>query len=206
MSDDFRLPLVLDGSAISVLVVGGGEIGLRKARGFLDAGCRVRVLAVEPHAALTELARRETRLAITTGRYDAGALEDATLVVAATDDRDVNAKVARDARGRGRLVLVVDAPEEGNCITPAVHRAGPLLVAVSASGLPAAAARVRDEIAARFDERYAAAVAELRSLRRELLAAGARGRWREACDELIDDAFCESVERETLAERVASWR
>jgi siroheme synthase (precorrin-2 oxidase/ferrochelatase) len=102
--------------------------------------------------------------------------------------------------------MVADAPEEGNCIAPAVHRSGPLLIAVSAGGLPGAAARVRDAIAARFDARYGAAVRELRAMRRRLLDAGERSRWTEAADELIGDEFCDSVERGTLEERMTTWR
>ena len=84
-------------------------------------------------------------------------------VIAATNDAALNATIARDAAEKGKLVNVVDAPELGSYITPAVHRTGDVVVAVSAGGVPTAAARIRDSIGAPVDQRYADAVRELAS-------------------------------------------
>ena len=206
MSDEFQLPLVLDGRSVSALVVGGGNVAERKVRGLLAGGATVRVVALDVRPALQALAADHRRLTTVEGSYDPGVIGDAMLVVAATDDAALNRRIALDARERRRLVIVADAPEEGNCITPAVHRTGSLLVAVSAGGVPGAAARVRDAIAARFDERYGAAMSELRALRRRLLGSGDRTGWQHASEALIGDEFCDSVERGSLADRMAAWR
>jgi precorrin-2 dehydrogenase/sirohydrochlorin ferrochelatase len=206
MSDEFRLPLVLDGRSVSALVVGGGTVAERRVRGLLAGGARVRVVALTVRPSLAALAAEGQRLTIVEGPYDTRVIDDAMLVVAATDDSVLNRRIALDAREQRRLVTVADAPEEGNCITPAVHRAGSLLVAVSAGGVPAAAARVRDAIAARFDERYGAAMNELRALRQRLLATGDRSRWQHASDALIGEEFCDSVERGSLSDRMSAWR
>jgi siroheme synthase (precorrin-2 oxidase/ferrochelatase) len=87
----------------------------------------------------------------------------------------------------------------------AAHRAGALAIGVSAGGVPAAASRIRDAIASRFDARYADAVEQLAACRRELLTAGQAASWRERSTSLIDDSFCDAVERGTLAERMAAW-
>jgi precorrin-2 dehydrogenase / sirohydrochlorin ferrochelatase len=175
-------------------------------RALLDAGATVRVVAVETEPTLQALAAAHPALTIDHARYDAAQLRDAQLVIAATNDSRVNEQVARDARGSRRLVNVVDAPEIGNCVTPAVHVAGDLVIAVSAGGVPGAARRIRDAIAQRFDERYARAIAELSGVRRALLRAGSRGRWREASDSLLGADFCERVEGGELADGVARWR
>ena len=206
MSDDFRLPLVLDGRSVSALVIGGGTVAERKVRGLLAGGASVRVVGLTVRASIRAIAADDERLTIVEGAYDPTAIDEAMLVVAATDDSALNRRIALDASERRRLVIVADAPEEGNCITPAVHRTGSLLVAVSAGGVPAAAARVRDAIAARFDERYGAAMSELRALRRRLLASGDRARWQQASEVLLGDEFCNSVERGSLADRMAAWR
>ena len=205
MSDGFQLALVLDGRAVSALVVGGGPVAERKVHWLLDGGADVRVVALSIGASLEKLASEQERLSVVQGAYAVEAIADATLVVAATDDAVLNQRIARDARQRRCLVVVADAPGEGNCITPAVHRAGSLLVAVSAGGLPRAAARVRDAISARFDQRYAAAMLELRGLRRRLLEAGQRARWQQASDQLVGEEFCELVERGVLVERMTPW-
>jgi len=128
------------------------------------------------------------------------------LIIAATSDATLNAEVARDGRARGRLVNVVDVPDLGNCVTPAVLRSCELVVAVNAAGVPTASKRIRDEIGKRFDARYAAAIDALSSLRRRLIDSGDRARWGEASAELIGEHFCDQVEKGRLTKRVAEWR
>ncbi len=66
------------------------------------------------------------------------------LVIAATSDRAVNEAVHRDAEARAMLCNVADVPELCNFILPAVHREGPIAVAVSTGGAsPALAKRLR---------------------------------------------------------------
>lgn len=197
---------MLDGSSVTALVVGGGQVALRKTTALLESGARVRVVAPRIDAAFDELQERVVELEITRAPYATGHLDDALLIVAATDDARLNARIAQDARARGRLVNVADAPELGNCITPAVHRAGDIVVAVRAGGVPDAAARIRDSIGQRLDERYADAVRDLATLRRTLLDQGRRDRWQEASTALISADFCEQVESGRFAERVAAWR
>jgi hypothetical protein len=79
-------------------------------------------------------------------------------------------------------------------------------VGVSAGGVPGAAARVRDAIARRFDERYAGALTALATLRRSLLDRGASAEWRALAADVIDDAFIDTVESGTLDARVSAWR
>ncbi|HEU4642867.1 MAG TPA: NAD(P)-dependent oxidoreductase [Gemmatimonadaceae bacterium] len=199
-------PVVLDGSAIEALIVGGGAVAARKARALLDAGARVRVVAAAPSPALRALADACPRCTVREGEYDAEDIAGATLVYAATDRAEVNAAVAADAARAHRLVNVADDPEAGTFVTVAAHRAGDLVVGVATGGVPGGAARIRDAIAARFDERYAVALHALAALRRRLLDAGARDEWRRAADALIDERFCDRVERGGYAEEVAAWR
>jgi precorrin-2 dehydrogenase/sirohydrochlorin ferrochelatase len=171
-------PVILDGSKVSALVVGGGRVALRKVRALLDGGVHVRVVATVIDPDLRALADGDRPLTLTAAAYAENDIADATVVIAATNDAAVNASVARDAMHRHRIVNVVDAPGSGSFTTPAVHRIDDLTVAVSAGRLPAAAAAIRDAIAGRFDERYAAAIADLRELRDRLLAAGDHDGWR----------------------------
>jgi siroheme synthase-like protein len=146
------------------------------------------------------------RVELVERRYQRGDVGDAQLVIAATDDRAVNAAVLADAQAACRLVNVADAPADGSFWTMATHRSGELVVGVSAGGVPGAAARIRDAIAMRFDGRYARALAELAAVRRLLLDRGESDAWRRRAGETFGPAFCEGVESGTLAERVTSWR
>jgi siroheme synthase-like protein len=199
------IPILVEGASLSVLVVGGGPVAARKAEAFATAGAAVRIVALEPSAAIRELARLQN-VEVVERVYERGDIGDALLVIAATSDRAANAAIAADARDAARLVNVVDAPAEGSFATMAVHRAGALVVGVSAGGVPGAAARVRDAIARRFDARYAGALEGLATLRRALIDRGSSNAWRALAADVIDDQFCETVEKDRLDARVAEWR
>lgn len=199
-------PIVLDGEAIVALVVGGGRVAERKARALLAAGARVRVVAPAVSDSLRELTRATTRCSIIERAYECGDIADATLVFAATDQREVNARVGGDARLAGVLVNVADDGSLGDFVTPASHESGGLLIAVTAGGVPAAAARIRDAVGERFDERYAAALAQLGRLRSALLESGDREGWRRAAAALVDNEFCARVESGAFDEELARWR
>ncbi|MDO9352356.1 MAG: bifunctional precorrin-2 dehydrogenase/sirohydrochlorin ferrochelatase, partial [Solirubrobacteraceae bacterium] len=78
------------------------------------------------------------------------------LVIASTDDTEVNIGVYDDAERRAMLVNVVDVPPLCNFILPAILRTGPLAIAISTAGAsPALAKRMKAEIAEHFGDEYA---------------------------------------------------
>jgi siroheme synthase-like protein len=197
-------PIALHAERVSAVVIGGGSVGTRKALALADAGANVQVISPIVSRELED-AERLRRVTIVREVYHAKHLDQATLVVAATDSREVNAQIAVDANSRGKLVNITDYPDEGNFHTMALHRSGDVTIAVSSGGVPGAAARIRDAIAERFDGRYERAVSALRGLRSRLIADG-DDRWRAAAPKLIGDDFCSSVEDGSLTEKVDSWR
>lgn len=206
MSALFDLPLVLDGSAVEALVVGGGTVATRKVAALRAGNASVRVRAPRVSDELIRRAASDDRILIERDGYDPSAIGTALVVVAATDDRALNARVADDARAARRLVLVADDPEAGNCVMPAVHRADSLLVTVTSGGVPGASKRIRDRLAARFDRRYAQALGELTRIRARLLARDDRAAWHRAASTLVGDDFCDAVESGAFNERIAEWR
>lgn len=124
------LPIFVKVKGRLCLVVGGGEIGKRKAGVLLEAGARVRVVAPEIDPSLAELSGVECIVA----RFDAQYLEGVALVIAATNDRDVNIQVSELARARNLPVNVVDDPELCSFIMPAIMDRSPLMVAFSSGG------------------------------------------------------------------------
>ena len=198
-------PLMLDGSSLSAVIIGGGPVAARKAAALVAAGARVRLVAPAIVAELETLAR-DSSIEIIRDRYAKRYIGDAGFVIAATNDDTVNAEVAVDAKAMGRLVNVASEPGSGNCVTPAVHRAGDVVIAVTAGGVPSAAARIRDDLARRIDDRYATAVKELSSLRRSLIDRDDRDRWSSATAALLDDDFCRRVESGRFDEALSEWR
>ncbi|HEU4707438.1 MAG TPA: bifunctional precorrin-2 dehydrogenase/sirohydrochlorin ferrochelatase, partial [Solirubrobacterales bacterium] len=138
------------------LVVGGGDIGLEKVEGLLACGGEVTLIAPSAHAELESLAA-EGSIAWEHRAYAGAAdLEGAFMVIAATDDSEVNIGVYEDAERRAMLVNVVDVPPLCNFILPAIVRTGPLAIAISTAGAsPALAKRMKREISALFGEEYA---------------------------------------------------
>jgi siroheme synthase-like protein len=154
----------LDVAGRGCLVVGGGKVGLEKAAGLVACGASVTVVSPELNAGFVELdvEWRERR-------YETGDLDGMFLVIAATSDRAVNEAVHRDAEARAMLCNVADVPELCNFILPAVHREGPIAVAVSTGGAsPALAKRLRTQIAAIVGPEHAALAEELRAIRPEV--------------------------------------
>ncbi|HLM77194.1 MAG TPA: bifunctional precorrin-2 dehydrogenase/sirohydrochlorin ferrochelatase [Rubrobacteraceae bacterium] len=156
-------PIFLDLEGKRCVVVGGGEVANRKARKLLQARAKVVVVSPEVKPELASMAAEVRRRP-----YREGDLEGAFLVFAATDAREVNAVVAREARERGIPINVADKPSEGNFALPSVLRRGQLQVAVSTGGAsPALARKIRQELEDAFGSEWAGVVESVRRARRD---------------------------------------
>lgn len=193
------IPIAIEGSRISALVVGGGKVGTRKAAALAASGAHVRVIAPAISPELESLAASGDRVTLVREKYDPSMLGDEKIVVIATNSTKVNAKIASDATARGALVNRADAPDESDFHTMAVHRCGDIVVGVVAGGVPAAAGRIRDAIAKQLDGRYASAIASLRRVRFKAQATKPE-EWAKLQDKLIGDDFCANVESGKFAE------
>ncbi|MDH0630827.1 siroheme synthase CysG [Pseudomonas mosselii] len=187
------LPLFYKLQGGRVLVVGGGEIALRKARLLADAGAALRVVAPEVDGQLAALAREGGGEVLVRG-YQASDLEGCRLVIAATDDSALNAQVSAEAQARSLPVNVVDAPALCTVIFPAIVDRSPLVVAVSSGGDAPVLARL---IRAKLEAWIPSAYGEL---------AGLAARFRHKVKALYPDVnqrrgFWESVFQGPVAER-----
>jgi uroporphyrin-III C-methyltransferase / precorrin-2 dehydrogenase / sirohydrochlorin ferrochelatase len=138
-------PLLLELAGRRAVVVGGGPVALRRARGLLAAGAAVEVIAP---AVLPELAEL-SEVAVSLRGYADGDLDGAWLAHACADDPAVNAAVAAEAERRRIPCVRADDATGGSARTPAVTRGAGLVVAVGSAGAPdpARAAAVRDAVA-----------------------------------------------------------
>ena len=154
------------------LVVGAGTIAARKIDSLLDAGARVTVVAPRVGGDVERMAAGR-RVTLHRRPYASGDVRGMRIVVAATDDEQVNADVSRDATGAGVLVNVVDRPALCTFTIPAVVRRGALTLAVATEGqCPACARALREELETRYGPEYGAAVQLLGRARARLRAAG----------------------------------
>jgi precorrin-2 dehydrogenase / sirohydrochlorin ferrochelatase len=150
------------------VVVGGGRVAARKVGTLLQAGAEVVVISPEVRP---ELAGMDVEIQ---GRpYEYGDLEGANLTFTATDAREVNAAVTREATERGIPVNVADRPSEGDFAVPSTLRRGQLQVAVSTGGAsPTLARRIRSGLEEAFGTEWAGIVEEGDAARRSGQAPG----------------------------------
>ena len=155
-----------------VVIIGGGAVALRKLRTLLATGAHVAVVAMNVCPEIVAL-KDSGVLTVRVGSYSAADLKDAFLVIAATDNIQVNAQISSDALGRNVLVAVADNPATGDCAFPAVIKRGNLEIAVSTGGhCPTFAVDMRDRIAEDIGPEYGAVLDQLAKEREKLLTNG----------------------------------
>jgi len=138
------------------LVVGGGDIGLEKIDGLLACDADVVLIAPDACEAVQEYAAEGSIDWIRRQYAGPADLEGKFMVIAATDDSEVNIGIYYDGEKRAMLANVVDVPPLCNFILPAIVRTGPLAIAISTAGAsPALAKRMKREISEQFGEDYA---------------------------------------------------
>ncbi|MGB2129825.1 MAG: siroheme synthase CysG [Marinobacterium sp.] len=135
------LPLFFDLKQRPVLLVGGGDVALRKARLLTRAGARVTCVA---HAVLPELHemldRHQGQVVI--GEYHPALIDDKVLVLAATDNDELNARIHHDAVASNVPVNVVDSPALCTFVFPAIVDRSPIVIGISSGGQSPVLARL----------------------------------------------------------------
>jgi uroporphyrin-III C-methyltransferase/precorrin-2 dehydrogenase/sirohydrochlorin ferrochelatase len=193
------LPAVLSLRERKCLVVGGGEVALRKVEGLLEAGSRVTVVAPSPVPDLEALAARAD-LTLERRVYRDGEAGGYRLVFAATDDAGTNRRVAGDAGAAGVFVNVADDPELCTFHMPARVKRGSLQIAVASEGTaPFAVRRLRQLLERVFPETWAGWTVTAARFRERVRALHVGASEQE---KLFDRFFAASVDPETLAVRV----
>ena len=152
------------------LVVGGGRVGERKVQDLREAGGRVTVVSQGLSAVLEELAQAG-QIRYLNEEFTPEHLQGMVLVMAATDDPRVNARVSAAAREQGIWVNVADHPEFCTFIVPAQVRRGDLTLAIGTGGTsPALARKLRKDLQQRFGPEYRPYLALLKGVRVRLLS------------------------------------
>ena len=139
-------PLFLDLRDRRALVVGGGEMAARKAELLLAAGARVSLIAETVNGEIAQLIA-EARLSWAGCTFEEGELDGVAVVIVASEDESLQARVSAAAQARGLPVNVVDRPALSSFIMPAIVDRAPITIAISTGGAaPALARRIRAEI------------------------------------------------------------
>lgn len=146
-------PVMLNIANQHVVVIGGGKVAERKIHGLLEAEGKITVVAPAATAGIQQLAAAG-KLVWRKKTFSPDDLEDAWIVIAATNNRSVNEAVAKAAKPY-QLINIADDPERSNFHVPAVIRRGRLTIAVSTGGAsPTVAQQIRRQLAELYDDDY----------------------------------------------------
>jgi len=155
-----------------VVVVGGGNVAHRKVLALLECGA---VIHLAGRALTPELQKMVEKKEIHfLGReFKDEHLNNAFMIIAATDDKDLNHQISTCAREKGVWVNAVDQPPDCDFIVPSILKRGDLQIAISTSGKsPALARRIRKGLEAQFGQEYEAFLSMMGRLRKEVLSLG----------------------------------
>lgn len=165
----------------------------RKVLSLLESGAKVRIISPQLTAVLNDIVR-ENRAEWLNRGYCCGDLAGAFLVFAATDNREIQQAVVRDAKQAGLPVNVADDPAQCSFQVPAVVRRGDLSIAVSTNGKsPALAAKLREQLDRQFGEEYIVLLRLMACLRKQLR------------ENLSDSAVRKILFQNVLHDDIISW-
>ncbi len=174
----FPIFVKLDGRPC--LVVGAGKVALEKISSLLPTDASIRVVAPFACEEIESLAAAG-RVTLERRSFEESDLEGQSLVVTATNSREVNHSVFLAAQRRGLMCNSVDDPPNCDFYFASIVQRGNLQIAISTAGeSPALAQRLRREIDAQLPEEMAEWLENLGSLRREILATHPPGEERKA--------------------------
>lgn len=145
-------PINLKIDDMKVIIIGGGKVAYRKCMNFLTFNKKVSVISEDFVAEFDDI---KDYVHIINDTYDEKYIKDAFVVVAATNNKDINRQIGIYCREYGKLVNVVDDAELSNFTVPSFVKRGDLLLSISTGGKsPSLSSKIRKELELAYDESY----------------------------------------------------
>jgi len=189
MKKGYRLvsyyPIFLNISGKRCVVVGGGQVALRKVRAMLEHGANIDVISPDLCPELVQLTKRG-EINVLNREYQIGDLKGAFVAIAATDNDEINRQIAEEAKRNAVLVNVVDEVKNSDFIVPSYLHRGEITIAISTAGKsPALARKIRTKLEKDFGDEYASLtrlVSEVRAEAKKQKIEVDGNDWQEALD------------------------
>ncbi len=164
-----KYPIFLELGDRRSVVIGGGSVAARKAQALLNAGTRLVVVAERIDDMMTAICQGKNAELIKS-RYAKEYLAGAVLVIAATNNNQLNKLIYKDCQELEILCNVVDVPELCDFYVPAVVKRGDLQIAIGTEGrCPAYAGHIRKKLEKIFTEKHGQFLSELEQLRKRII-------------------------------------
>lgn len=145
-------PINLKIDDMKIVIIGGGKVAYRKCMNFLAFNKKVKVISQE---FIEEFEEIKNKIEMIKDSYDEKYIKDDFVVVAATNNKEVNHKIGIYCRQYNKLVNVVDDGELSNFTVPSFVKRGDLLLSVSTGGKsPSLSSKIRKDLEEVYDESY----------------------------------------------------
>lgn len=152
-------PINLNLKGMKCLVIGGGEVALRKINTLKKTGAKITVISPKINTAITGVQKIERRFKVTD-------LDDYFLVIAATSNKNSNQQIADHARKNNRLVNIVDNKDLSNFILPSIVDRDPLIISISTSGIaPVLSKKIKEDLKKQYGTEYSTYLKIMRGMR-----------------------------------------
>ena len=145
-------PINLKIDDMKIVIIGGGKVAYRKCMNFLAFNKKVLVVSKE---FVKEFEEIKEQVEIVKGAYNEKYIKDAFVVVAATNNKEVNREIGTYCRQHNKLVNVVDDKDLSNFTVPSFVKRGDLLLSVSTGGKsPSLSRKIRKDLEEMYDDSY----------------------------------------------------
>jgi len=194
-----QYPVNLRLNGVPCLVVGGGDVAARKARGLLECGAHVTVVS----PTIVDELRDDPRVRWHQRTYRRGEVASYRVAITATGQREVDGQVFEDAKATGIPINAADDPAHCTFTLPAVLRRGDLQIAISTNGRsPAFATWLKKTLASQITDDAIDTFDLVGEVRRELRRAGRPTEhpgWQHAFDDGLVDLVAKGERDEARA-------
>ena len=145
-------PINLELDDMRITIIGGGNVSYRKCKNFLDFGKSVRVVSPE---FIDEFENIKNDIELIYDTYKQEYIKDSFIVIAATNNKELNKNIGIYCRSVGKLVNVVDNITLSNYTVPSYLKRGDLLLSVSTNGKsPSLSSKIKKELEEKYDDSY----------------------------------------------------
>ncbi|AXU55247.1 TPA: NAD(P)-dependent oxidoreductase [Clostridioides difficile] len=160
-------PINLKLDELDVVIIGGGEVAYRKCKNFLEFNKNVTIVSKQ---ILNKFYDLKGNIKIIKDDYKEIYIKDASVIIAATNNRELNMEIGLYCRAKNKLVNVVDNIEISNFTVPSYIKRGDLLISVSTGGKsPSLSSKVKKEIEERYTEDYEEYLNVLGDIRKKVI-------------------------------------
>lgn len=160
-------PININLDNLEIIIIGGGNIALRKCKNFLEFGKSVTILSPEFKRDFLEI---EEKVDFIQDIFKEEYIDEFDMVIAATDDNETNEEIACICRKKSKFVNVVDNREFSDFITTSYLKRGDLLIGISTGGkVPALSSKIRKDLEEIYDEDFSDYVEILAKIRKKVI-------------------------------------